>query len=799
MPPLSARVGAALLRAGLDRDASPWLDQAAQAGVEGAELDLGRVALARGALDEAEQLARRAVARGVGAAGLLVLVDVLKASGREGEAAEALAAAATWRGHDANLLRAAVRVTPLSDPSSLERHADVLERRVPGDGAAEAARAWACLVRGDLAPARALDGANGEPRAQLVRAALALCEERPPDALRALDALGASPGLSPPDVREAERLRRDALRALWRGPHGEVDLAAAIDAVARFAAERGLDATERRAAALRDELDRPLLLAVLGEFNAGKSTLINAFVGADVAPTGILPTTATLNVLRGGAERRVRVVRTDGTTREGGYEELESLLADAEGDEGVSEASSAPAIDRVEIVLPSETLERVWVLDTPGTNALDEAHQQLALEAVRRADAALWLFDAGQAGKHTEARMLDELSASGRVVVPVLNKIDRLRPGDVAEVLAVLSEALASLPEVVPISARAALRARLADDPEGLEASGFDRLTARLERDVFARSRSLKRAACGRRLLGILDGALETEAQAAAGQDARIARLAALASPLASISVGFDDTLDEVLGALERARDAAFDEAAAEVLSFVRPRAHRFERHGADPEDRAFLADVLDQRLGAALDACDAALQARASTSFARVLEGAGFEPAEIDRRVAAAVGAPVAAFRGYQRGMLAGGALRRFFDEVLPHATLEHASIALALGAARADARQELRPTLSEGLHDSAGGPRGGTHGGRDGGAGRPRYPVDPDLRPPARPARGAGRAGRRGYPDTGTVSRCRRFGRLPENNGGMKKGPVLCIARFHQASRGLYSPQSNASQTRP
>ena len=43
---------------------------------------------------------------------------------------------------------------------------------------------------------------------------------------------------------------------------------------------------------------RPVRVAIVGEFNAGKSTFINAVMGADVAPTGVLHTTATLHHLR---------------------------------------------------------------------------------------------------------------------------------------------------------------------------------------------------------------------------------------------------------------------------------------------------------------------------------------------------------------------------------------------------------------------------------------------------------------------------------------------------------------------
>ena len=43
-----------------------------------------------------------------------------------------------------------------------------------------------------------------------------------------------------------------------------------------------------------EAFDRPLLVAVMGEFNAGKSSFVNALVGEEVAPTGVTPTTATV-------------------------------------------------------------------------------------------------------------------------------------------------------------------------------------------------------------------------------------------------------------------------------------------------------------------------------------------------------------------------------------------------------------------------------------------------------------------------------------------------------------------------
>ncbi|MBN8616120.1 MAG: dynamin family protein, partial [Deltaproteobacteria bacterium] len=660
--------------------------------------------------------ARMAVARGGGAQALALLADVLafEAEGtapmlegpardrRESEASEALLAAATATG-DPEIFVRATRFVPLrlssgSDgPREIDRVADAADRAVPGLASTKALRAWSQILRQQLDAARALlVEPLTEPRALLAAARLALIDRTPGVTLALLDRAEAEGmGLAHRgDARLASELRRDALRALWRGPDGEVDLAAAIDGVVAFARERGLAEGERRGLSLRDELDRPLLLAILGEFNAGKSTLVNAFLGADVAPTGILPTTATLNVLRGGAERLVRVVRKDGTTREGEHAALRGLLAEAEEEGAI--------VDRVEITLPSELLERVWILDTPGSNAPNPEHEALAQEALRRADVALWVFDAGQAGKATEGKILAGIRASKREVIAALNKVDRLKPEELTRVMDTL---VTSMPELgglpVPLSARAALKARLAADDAAYGASGFPALLERLERDVFARARPLKRRACAGRLFALIDDALATEPDALAihrrgAEDARTA-----ARALREVSGRLTPELDRALDEMDAGQSTAIVEAAREVLSFVRPRSGRFGTHDADPEDRAFLTELLvgrfDQLSDRVATRLASALAERILVASSALAHDAW--PALVRSRVDASVGAPFAHFAGYQAGLLEAGAVRRFFDDVLPTLTLSEAPVADALASLRASPRDVLRPQLEASL----------------------------------------------------------------------------------------------------
>ncbi len=115
-------------------------------------------------------------------------------------------------------------------------------------------------------------------------------------------------------------------------------------------------------------------LAIVGEFNAGKSTFINALIGADVAPTGVLPTTATLHHLRWAPDPFAKIVFAPGHEPRERIVPLGDLRSTLKGmrKETLNEtgtvarrdAADAGAIERVELRLPLATLVRVEICST---------------------------------------------------------------------------------------------------------------------------------------------------------------------------------------------------------------------------------------------------------------------------------------------------------------------------------------------------------------------------------------------------------------------------------------------------
>jgi GTP-binding protein EngB required for normal cell division len=325
-----------------------------------------------------------------------------------------------------------------------------------------------------------------------------------------------------PRVRAFARKRTREVLAQWVPPLGEGRraswdaLLARLDAHARELHD--LSAMSSIASLARERV-RPVRLAIVGEFNAGKSTFINALVGADVAPTGVLPTTATLHLLRYGPDPIARIALAD-TAGDGPKERIVPSA-----DLRAALKSIDPSnVERVEILQPIAFLTRVEILDTPGFNAPDERHTRAARGAFEDADVLVWLLDASQPLKQSERTILEEAKAHALPVQMLVNKADRLAPDEVARVLEMVRAALdevgiTSLAPPIALSARLALAGKLGDEA-ARAASGWASVETLLEENIVARSDALKERALRRRCAKVVNALSVAVAHEAESEDA---------------------------------------------------------------------------------------------------------------------------------------------------------------------------------------------------------------------------------------------------------------------------------------
>jgi small GTP-binding protein len=203
------------------------------------------------------------------------------------------------------------------------------------------------------------------------------------------------------------------------------------------------------------QLDELFLLVVVGEFNAGKSAVINALLGEQVLEEGVTPTTSRIELLKNGPKRTR-------TPAGGGYEE---------------------------ITLPVGILREMSVVDTPGTNAVVRGHEALTRDFVPRSDLVLFVTSADRPFTESERAFLEAIRDWGKKVVVAVNKTDILdKPADVDKVVEFVRDKLRELlglrPEVFAVSARRAQKIKAAGVTHDPRKTGFAALEAYLTRTL---------------------------------------------------------------------------------------------------------------------------------------------------------------------------------------------------------------------------------------------------------------------------------------------------------------------------
>jgi small GTP-binding protein len=189
-----------------------------------------------------------------------------------------------------------------------------------------------------------------------------------------------------------------------------------------------------RLASLVHEMDELFLLVIVGEYNSGKSTFINALLGDEVFAMGDLPTTRAISILRYG---------------EAGPPE-----------------TLGPSLQLYHY--PLEVLRDLDIVDTPGTNSIERMEEEITREFVPRADLVLFVTSLLQPLTASELDFLTHIREWGKKVVFIVNgidrrntdeQLDRVREYLTREVSARLGD---STPTLYFVSALQALRGKLA-------------------------------------------------------------------------------------------------------------------------------------------------------------------------------------------------------------------------------------------------------------------------------------------------------------------------------------------------
>jgi small GTP-binding protein len=284
----------------------------------------------------------------------------------------------------------------------------------------------------------------------------------------------------------------------------------------------------------QDLRDMFFIVAVIGEFNSGKSSFVNALIGEKLLPMGITPTTEYIELIR-----YAEAVERNPTVKGGALREWAHPNTGAAG---------------------------VAIVDTPGTGSVFHKHEKIAKEFLHRSDLVIFLISAKHAFADTERMYLELAKNYGKKIILVVNQTDLLKPNERIEVRRFIENQVKETLEIEPLVFMVSAKEALESEDTGDDIGGIAAVRAHL-RGVYAEMPVVKQ-----KLLAQLDTAqrimqshydeAKEKADLVSGD---ITKVQDVQSELEQQSIGLEQRMKEASGEI----DSVLESVRTRGLNFI--------------------------------------------------------------------------------------------------------------------------------------------------------------------------------------------------------------------------------------
>jgi len=247
-------------------------------------------------------------------------------------------------------------------------------------------------------------------------------------------------------------------------------------------------------------------LVIAGRFSRGKTTLMNALLGTDRLPTGVLPITSVITRVAYGSRERVQIEFEAGGI---GFDIAMEALPQYVTEQG--NPGNVRGIRAARIELPIELLRRGFhFIDTPGLGSAIKENSRTTEAFLPQADAVILVSGYDAPLTEEELRVARSITEAGHPLFCVLNKQDLASAPAQREVADFVRRRLGEdgrrgAPRLFSVSALEGLTARLAGDPSGYVKSGVAEFEGKLTEFLIAEKHRVLLASLLERARSVLE------------------------------------------------------------------------------------------------------------------------------------------------------------------------------------------------------------------------------------------------------------------------------------------------------
>ncbi len=204
-----------------------------------------------------------------------------------------------------------------------------------------------------------------------------------------------------------------------------------LDQITKIARGQHYDSILAQADALKIMLlDNEMIdVVVLGQFKAGKSSLINSFLKEPVLPVGVLPVTAVITRLAYGKEKKAVVEKLNGEQVEISVDRLHEYITEKDNPENTKQVLLA------DIRLPElKPFKNLRFIDTPGLGSAFKHNTEVTQNWFKNIGAAIVVISIAQPLSESDLELIRSAVEQSPEVYLILSKADLVNIDEIKDV-----------------------------------------------------------------------------------------------------------------------------------------------------------------------------------------------------------------------------------------------------------------------------------------------------------------------------------------------------------------------------